>query len=266
MRSTSSVLSKTLYDRRRALIGWSLGFIIFTLMTMAIYPSIRETRELDQLVDRLPEAIRNLVGDRSLTSPIGFVQSRLFQLLVPLLLLVYGVGQGADAIAGEEQRKTMDLLLSNPVARRRVVLEKAAAVLVEMAAIGWVLFVALVAFAEMFGVDLSIEGMAAAVTNAFLFALAYTAFGLALGAATGSRAVAVGVTTALAALSYLIDSLAALVEGMDRIAWLSPFHHYIETEGLAFGFDLAYALGSTIAIAILVVAAVVAFERRDVRS
>ena len=44
--------------------------------------------------------------------------------MVPLLLLVAAIGAGARAIAGEEERGTLDLLLSTPVSRRRLALEK----------------------------------------------------------------------------------------------------------------------------------------------
>ena len=40
--------------------------------------------------------------------------------MVPLLLLIAAIGAGAGAIAGEEERGTLDLLLSLPVSRRRL--------------------------------------------------------------------------------------------------------------------------------------------------
>ena len=48
--------------------------------------------------------------------------------MVPLLLMIAAIGAGAGAIAGEEERGTLELLLANPLSRRRLVLEKTAAV------------------------------------------------------------------------------------------------------------------------------------------
>jgi ABC-type transport system involved in multi-copper enzyme maturation permease subunit len=44
--------------------------------------------------------------------------------LAPLLFLIFAIGQGSGAIAGEEERGTLDLLLANPRSRVRIVLEK----------------------------------------------------------------------------------------------------------------------------------------------
>ena len=51
--------------------------------------------------------------------------------MVPLLLLIAAIGAGARATAGEEERGTLDLLLANPISRRRLVLEKLAALAAE---------------------------------------------------------------------------------------------------------------------------------------
>lgn len=45
-------------------------------------------------------------------------------MVAPMLIIILGIALGSDAIAGEEERKTMDLLLSNPISRSRIVLEK----------------------------------------------------------------------------------------------------------------------------------------------
>jgi ABC-2 type transport system permease protein len=39
----------------------------------------------------------------------------------PLLLIIYSVAAGASAIAGEEDRRTLDLLLASPVSHTRVI-------------------------------------------------------------------------------------------------------------------------------------------------
>ena len=60
-------------------------------------------------------------------TPVGAGVFELFSLMAPLLLIVFSIGAGASAIAGEEDRHTLELLLANPVSRCRIVLEKLAA-------------------------------------------------------------------------------------------------------------------------------------------
>ena len=40
--------------------------------------------------------------------------------MAPLILLIFAVGAGADAVAGEEERGALDLLLAHPLRRRRL--------------------------------------------------------------------------------------------------------------------------------------------------
>ena len=86
-------------------------------MYAAFYPSITEgAAQLQSYMDNLPEAIRNLIGV-DYTSPAGYLRAELFALLGPILFLVYAVGAGARAVAGEEETRSLDLLLSTPLTR-----------------------------------------------------------------------------------------------------------------------------------------------------
>ena len=57
-------------------------------------------------------------GELDLASPAGYLNSQIYALLAPLLLLIFSIGGGAGAVAGEEERGTLDLLLAHPVRRR----------------------------------------------------------------------------------------------------------------------------------------------------
>lgn len=261
-----SILSKTLFDRRWSLLWWGVGFALLTTAIISIYPSVRNSPEVDELTRRLPAGLKALIGERSLTSPVGYVQSRLFQLMVPLLLLVLAIGQGADAIAGEERRKTLDLLLANPTSRARVVVDKFLALCAQLILLGVVVWSLLVALTAIFDVDLGAWVLAAATTHALGFAIAFGAAALALGAAVGSKPAASGVITSFAAAAYVWESVTAIVPDLDGLAWLSPFHHYVASDPLVRGFGPAYLLASVSAAVVLVALGALAFSKRDLRN
>src|SRR3989304_5752380 len=124
------ITTKTLRDGRRGLLWWSLGLAGLAGITVLTYPAIRDMPGLDELMEGLPEALLALIGENDLLSPAGYLNSQLFGAIVPLLFIFYGVGAGAGAIAGEEENRTLDLLLANPVGRTRVVVEKALAMVI----------------------------------------------------------------------------------------------------------------------------------------
>jgi ABC-2 type transport system permease protein len=82
----------------------------------------------------------------------------------PIVVLIYAIGAGASAIAGEEDRRTLDLLLVNTVSRGRVVLEKMAAIVFGTAVLVIVLRVALLVEGRIAGMDVPIANSAASLT------------------------------------------------------------------------------------------------------
>ena len=264
-----SVFSKTLADAGRALVWWSLGLVGLVAMLVAVYPSIRDNPGLNKLIESYPEALKAFIafgGAVDYASGAGYLGSELFSFMVPLLLLVAAIGAGARATAGEEERGTLDLLLANPLSRRRLLLEKAAALVAELALLSFVLWLSLLVGVELASMHVSAAHLAAATVAAALLAIAFGAIAMLAGAVSGHRGVAVGVSAAAAVAAYLVSSLAAIVDALRPLRQASPFYHYVASDPLRHGLELGHT-GFLVAVALVAaVAAVVAFDRRDLAS
>jgi ABC-2 type transport system permease protein len=262
-----NIALKGLRDVRRSFVWWSLGLAGFVALIVSVYPTVRSNPGLNKLAEDYPEALKAFVGfggQIDYASAAGYLGIELFSLMVPLLLLVAAIGTGAGSIAGEEERGTLELLLANPVSRTRVVLEKSAALAVEVAGLGVVLWLALWIGAVSVGMDISGGRLAGATLGAVLLALAYGAIALLLGAATGRRAVAIGLTAAAAVAAYLVNGLAPLVDALEVPQKLSPFYHYAAGDPLRRGVSVSH-LSVLVGIAVVATALAPAFfSRRDV--
>lgn len=261
-----TVLGKTIREQRRALMWWGIGLFASGATYAPFYPSIKDNAEvlekyMDSMPDFLREAFMGASGD--FTSPAGYLNTELFNLFAPLLLLLFAIGAGARAIAGEEERQTLDILLSTPIARRRVVVDKFVAMLLAGALLSVLLWLSIPILGPPFDLNPSLVDLAAASFMCYLLAMAFGSIALAIGCATGRRALAVGVTAGIAAGSWLLD---LLVPAIDAIAWLqqlSPFHYYLQPEPMMNGIGWG---GSAVLAGIAAVAfgaALVLFERRD---
>lgn len=257
---------KTLRDARRAIGWWSLGLIAMTALMIAVYPSVRDNPDLNTMVEDYPDAFKAFLGlgeNIDYTSATGYLNSELFAFMVPLLLLIAAIGAGARATAGEEERGTLDLLLANPISRRRLVLEKLGALAAEIALLASVLLLALVVGVETIGMSVSAAHLAAATLAAALLAFAFGAIALFLGAALGHRGAAIGITAACAVAAYLLNSLAEIVGFLEPLRGASPFYHYATNDALRSGLAVEHVGFLLLLSAAAIVAAVVAFERRD---
>ena len=129
---------KGLRDQARPLLMWAIGVAFYVALLMAIYPSIRGSASaLQGYISNLPAAVKAaFLGSGDFSSPVGYVNTELLSWLAPIVLIAFAIAVAARSLAGEEESGTLSLLLANTVGRRRLVLQKYAAMLVVVAVLG----------------------------------------------------------------------------------------------------------------------------------
>ena len=265
MRRRFPVLAQGLRDRRRSLVWWSLGVTVYIAIIAAVWPSMRGTTDLSGLLDQLPQALLDMMGasDYSLSTGAGYVSGELFGFMIPIFILVLTIGAGAGAIGGAEERGTLDLVLAQPITRRRVLLQSAALVAVDAALFGAVIVVALAIADPLADLQIGATNLLGAVAGIVLLGIVFGWFALMLGAATGSRSIALGVSGGLAALTYLAGNLSGLVGFLHWAKWVSPFWYATNGSPLDRGWIWWHALPLMGVAVVLLAAGVAALERRD---
>ena len=249
-----SLFTKTLYDARRALVGWAVGLLATVAMIMAMYPTVR-AGSYQRSVQEAPEALLRAFGmDRGtdIVSGAGYLGGYLFGFMLPMLLLVFAIGVGASAVAGEEDRGTLELLVANPISRTRVLAEKFAALTVMAVLLGLVVLGGVLAGGPLVGLRVGVAGLVAAVA-------------MAVGAATGSRGLAVGVGAAAAVAAYLVDSLAPLADALAWLQRLSPIWWATGNDPLQHGLGVGLLLLLAGLLTLLAVGGRL-FTQRDLRT
>ena len=260
------VLGRALFDQRRSIGWWAVGIAGFVVVMVAYWPSIHDQgQDLQRLVNSMPAAMKAFSGDLSaFTSAPGYLQGELFALALPVLLVVYAIGRGSDAIAGEEERGLLEMTLAEPISRVRVALEKAGALFLGIVALGIVAFVSIAAGAAAVSMSLSATRLLIAVTGTVVFGFTMGALALAIGGLTGRKAIATGVPTGLVVVAWLLEGIARLTRTVEWALPLSPFHHYTvgaQLTGIAEPWRLLVLLAAAV---VLVAVAAWGLERRDV--
>lgn len=262
-----SVVAKTMRDQRRSLLIWSLSMAALVGMYAGFYPSFHQSNAYNDVVNQMPKALRDLftagIGV-DFGSGAGYVYMEMLSFMAPLVVLLYAIGAGASAIAGEEERRTLDLLLSTPVSRARLVLEKFAAMCAGVLAITVAMGVALVSFGAAANMGLDTSNVAAAMVHLALLGLVFGTLALTAGAAAGRMTAARSVAALVAVVGYLVNGFAPSVSWLHPVQKASPFYQYIGADPIRHGLSLA-AVGVAVAtIIVLVAGAVWLFDRRDV--
>lgn len=259
------VLFQSLKIQRKSFIFWIFGIIALVVMYMAIYPSVKDSgKVLDEYMQKLPEAFRTaLLGQEDYTSPIGYIKSELYTLMLPLLFLFYSIGSGSSAIAGEEDKGTLDIIISTPIRRRRVVLEKFGALVVGLASLSVLVVVSLYIGIQFMNMNIALDKVTAMTFSLFLLALNFGALALLIGSLTGNKGVAIGLTTAVAILAFFVNTLAPIAKFLEKFQKFSPFYHYSANNPLRNGLDLGSVIFFLCVALALLILSIAAFEKRD---
>lgn len=266
MLSQFPILVQGLRDRRRSLLWWSLGVAVYIGVIASVWPSIRGAQGMDSIMEQMPQALLDLMGasDYDISTGAGYVSGELFGFMIPIFILILTIGAGAAAIGGAEERGTLDLVLSHPIARRRVLLQSAALVAIEAVVFGSVIVVALAIASPLADLEIGFVNLLGAATGIAMLGITVGWAALAIGAATGSRGIALAVSGSVAALTYLAGSLAGLVDFLHNAKWVSPFFYASSGSPLEHGYTWWHALVlGGVGAGMLLVGAVM-FDRRNI--
>jgi len=262
-----SVGPKAFYDQWRATVALGGFMAVYAGFLLAIYPTISSIIQIRDIFEKLPPAFRALFapGGIDITTPEGFVATEFFSLVGPLLFFAYTIAIAGSATAAEEERGTIDMLMSMPIPRWRVVLEKFVALVIGSVLLALALFGGLAVGALVAGVRLHLDGVAAIIASAVLMALLFGALALWVGALTGRRTFSIGLAFAVAIAAYFLYSFSQLADVLRPFQPLSPFTYYIGDNPFVNGLVPANVAVLGLTTLVFFILAVVAFQRRDLR-
>lgn len=257
-----SITAKSIRDA--ALWTVSAGVVLLALIVVALpaYSSFGE--QYISLFEDMPDWIAVVYGDDA-TSVAGLVGTALFTLMGPLVLLVYAIGLGTSAAVGEEEARTLPLLLANPLSRTRVLVTKAVVAAMGVVLIVLVLWLGIEVVAGLVGIDMSGQDILAASIHLAAFAVSFGSLALAAAAWSGSSTIGIGVAALLATLSYVASTWLPVIEGLSDLAGYSPWHLYVGADALHRGVDIVLLTLTLGLAAAFFGASVVGLRRRDLK-
>ena len=260
-----STFLKSLRDLSRPMLWWSLGLVSYALIIVLIYPSFRDGPQLDEFLGEEGSILRAFAGNVSdFNSPEGFLTAEMLSFTFPMLFIVFGLWLGTSWLAGEERRGVLEVLLSHPVRRTTILLEKFAAVVAATAMLGFIALVATIAGILIIDMEISLLNVAQAYGSLVMLGSTFAALAVFIAAWTGRTGASIGVGGAVGVLAYVANSFAPLVDAIEWARYLSPIYYFIGADPLTNGLNAVHAAVLIAASAILVALASYLFENRDI--
>ena len=257
-----AVLGWALRQNRRATILWAIAVAVVSAMYASFY-NVMDGPEMEALIEGMPEGLVAALGYDRIGSPAGYLESTVYGLLGPILLMVFGVTYAARILAGIEEDGGLELELSSGVSRRRVLLERYTAAVLQIAVLALATSLAVGTIVVAMDIDVGFGGLAAGGLGMFLFAVAVASVAFAAGAATGRRAVGLSVGAGLGVLAFMADAFAGMLDDGRWLEAVSPFSWYLSGDPLVEGIDVVGFAGLAALTLVALAVALVTFERRD---
>jgi ABC-2 type transport system permease protein len=261
LRQVWTLAAHQLRRRMRSVIIWGVALGALGALYVALYPSMSEF--MDNYLEQAPANMQQFWGD--MQGPItieNWLGMEFLNMLIPLALPFLVMVIGARVIAGSEERKTLDLLLSNPLPRWQVIAGAVMTMAISLAAvlgITWVLTYIAVPIA---GVDLSPARLAAALAALWPMCLLLGTLALLISALVRRGALAVIIPAVILVAMYVVEGLAQVSKSVEPFRVVTLFYHLGKPiEG---DFPWTAALLMLAGVCALAGAAAAAFCRRDI--
>lgn len=259
---TADVAILDLRLRWRSQLGYAVGMAIYGFVIVALYPAFRDDTSLKSFTDNSSTIAALFGATGSLTSPSGWINANLYANFVPLIAIVLCIGYGASAIAGQDEDATLSLIATMPVTRRQIVVQKFAALSLQGIPVAVVTALVVVA-GRGFSLPIPAVGVLGVTIGVVLLGIDFGAIALLVGAMTGHRAIALGASSALAAASYLIGSLAPVVDWAHTARFASLFYYAVGNGQLENGISVRDVAVLAAVSAVSLYACLMAFDRLD---
>ena len=267
---SGAIFLETLRRGWRGMLWWGLGIGSLGFVSIIIVPDVQTLEQMAELMETLPPFLIQALGGGDISfmaTPEGYLALQYFSVTL-IIFAVYAVVSGLNVSANEEERGILDVFLSLPVARWRLVLEKflaysiliAGAIIISFVCM-WIGIRITPSLAE---VDMGkIIGATFAMLPASLLVLAFTLF---VAALVRRRGLAIALAAVFVIGSYFIDTIgrAAPDTFVSSLRAISFFAYYDGAGVMQNGLSWASMLILFIATVVLLVGGIWCFQRRDV--
>lgn len=262
-----NVLVKTLRDKRKTFFWWGLGVTLLTIWYSMMFLTLDSLQGDISGINKMMESglIQGLLGGvYDLSTPIGWLGAELLPLLGPIIFIVFAVSFATSSLIGEEGKGTLNLLLTNPISRASVYLQKFIAMCLGTLALGLVFWIGNIIGTTSANMGLSLVSLGEVTFSLVLLGLLFGSLAMAIGGFTGKSGASTGVASALGIVSYLLNSMSEIVQSLKPFQPASVFHYYgggeVLQNGIDFG-DVGILLAGTV---VLFAIGMYGFQRRDI--
>lgn len=259
-----ALIGHTLRLQLKSVLIWGGVLGAYAAAIVASYLSFGDPQQMEQIMSAYPPELLEAFGITDMSTIEGYLAGQIFN-LAPLALAFFPILALSAAIAGSEERGTIDVLLGNPVPRWQLVVGSFVATAVSLFVIVAITGAMMYGTAVLADIELDFGAGVEGVLNLGPISLFFGGLALLCSAIFHRRALAIAVPGLVLLAMYLADTLGRVSEDLEVYRDFSVFYYYApEGSAITDGIDWASFLGITGLAVLFALLAVLVFRRRDI--
>lgn len=245
----------------KSVLIWGGVLGLYAAAIVAAFLSFGDPEQIEQIMSAYPEGMLEALGAADMSTIEGFLAAEVFN-LIPLALAFFPILALSSAIAGSEERGTIDVLLGNPIPRWQLVVASFVATAVSLLLIVAIMGVFMYGTAVLVDIELDFVASVEAVLNLWPICIFFGGLALLCSAIFHRRVLAIALPGFVLLAMYLADTLGRVSEDLEVYRDFSVFYYY--GSAITDGIDWANFVGVTGVAVLFALLAIVVFRRRDI--
>ncbi|MCD6194737.1 ABC transporter permease subunit [bacterium] len=263
---------RTIKDRKYTILAYCLAGILLLWMYVALFPSIKEqAQQLQELMKTYPESLLKAFDiespELSFTKLENFLSVEQFSFVWPIMLFALTISWAGSSIAGEIEKKTIEILLSQPISRLKIFLAKYLSGISALIVFTAISIFSAIPLASLYNIEFQTSHYLSLAIVGFLLGWATFSLAMFFSALFSEKGKVYFVSVAIIVAMYVVNIVSSLKNEWNKTKYFSFFHYYDPSQALINNQIENLAVWVFLGVAILfTLLAIIVFSKRDIAS
>lgn len=260
-----NIIKRELKSNFKSRIIWSISMILLIIAVMTEFEAFRDSTAINDVLDSFPDAVLSAIGfgDADMTTLSGFIS--LISLYLYLPLTINASLLGSSIISKEERDKTAEFLFTLPVSRKKVIVNKIIAAVLDLLNLNLLTALTIVIMGMKYNPDNEFyKFLSLLFLGIFITQLIFLSIGMLIASIIKRYKKSGNISLTVLLVTYIISVLIGLTDKLGFLKYITPFEYFKASYILEnLELKLVYIIISIIIILSGLIATFTFYSKRD---
>ena len=222
-----NIVKRELKANLKSIIIWNVSMIFLILLWIVKFETFAGNPQINEFLESIPKAMLDGLGMSGINfdSLGGYVSALAFYLY--LILGIHAVLLGSSTIAKEERDRTAEYLFSLPISRKKVVLSKTIAAIINMMVLNIVtLITTIISGIKHEKADDYYKFIVLLFIAIFIVQMIFLSIGMLVASINKKYKKSGNISVSILMIMFILATLINMVDKVDFLKYLTPFKYF----------------------------------------